>query len=193
MKRILIVGAGGQDRLRADDISARPVRECQRRGGRCPRVSRAERDGAVRRAERTRSACLRLYGQQVQGRYDFQPGRAAERRGRKRPSAGLEYQHGGADELARHSPPVRLLVVHSQLDRRVRLVVAQGAYASGYADATEYDLRRLQGHGRAAERLLSQQVRGRYAQRPFPGHHLERYAAGRGARRTMPSRFSTMR
>lgn len=72
------------------------------------------------------------------------------------------------------------LAVHSQLDRRVRPVVAQGAYASGHADATEYDLRRLQGHGRAAERLLSQQVRSRYAQRPFPGHHLERHAAGRG-------------
>ena len=79
-------GGRRADRLRVDDISARPVRECQRRGGRCPRVPRAERDGAVRRAERTRSACLRLYGQQVQGRYDFQPGRAVERRGRERPS-----------------------------------------------------------------------------------------------------------
>lgn len=101
-------GGRRADRLRADDISARPVRRRQRRGGRCPRVPRAERDGTVRRAERARSACLRLYGQQVQGRYDFQPGRAAERRGRERPSAGVEYQHGGTDELARHRPPVRL-------------------------------------------------------------------------------------
>lgn len=180
MKRILIVGAGGQigseltTFLRGlygnANVVAADVRECRALSETGPFVVLNALDPHA-------------YGYTV-NKYkvdtDFQPGRAAERRGRERPSAGLEYQHGGADEVARHSPPVRLLVVHSQLDRRVRLVVAQGAYASGYADATEYDLRRLQGHGE----LLSDYYHSKYGvdtrSAPFPGHHLERYAAGGG-------------
>ena len=70
--------------------------------------------------------------------------------GRKDPAEGVGDQYRCADELARDCPGEQLRAVYAQFDRCVRPVDAERQDSPGHADAPDDDLWRLQGNRRIA-------------------------------------------
>lgn len=179
MKKILIVGAGGQigselvPYLRSiygsSNVVATDVRECKSLSDDGPFEG-------TRRAERHQHGVGRRTSS---NRHDFQSGSVAVGGRRAQSADGVGREHGRVDELARSGAPAPLRGIHAEFDRRIRSHVAEGRHAAGHDNAADDDIRHLQGYGRDARQLLRPQIRARHAFSTLPWHHLQQDAAGR--------------
>ncbi len=180
MRKILVTGALGQ-------IGSELVVELRRLNGAANVVASDIRlppgDAGPRRPVRGPRRHQRPPGPRPRPpprhRDDLPPGRAAFGHLRREAARGLGAQHGRALQDARGGPPGALRGLLPELDRGLRPLHAAHPDSAGHPAAADHHVRRHQGRGRAAGRLLRGPLRRRRPRPALSGPHLVQRAAGR--------------
>ena len=193
MKRILIVGAGGQIGSEPDSLSAQNLRRAQCGGHRHARMQVPGRGRSLRGAE-----CPRCHGDGVGGgpspdRHDLQPRGAAFGRGERNPQMAWNVNMGALNNSLEVARQHHCALFTPLVDRRFRPLVAQGQDPAGYDHAADDDLRGLQGHGRACWATITTTSTGSIPVRSAFRASFRTSRCPAAARPTTPWRSTTRR